>query len=173
MNAIERILGQLQESDNLVTEKTAEAVTPPAEQQMLDKVREVSESASKTATAETPPAEDLAKMAEEAAQSESERLKKEAHFYGAAICDGFMERAAVYDTALKNIPIKTASEDQIKEATDAAYTKGRTDVEKEASESFEQGYKDQLATVHKTAAEIHLAGQGAAAELIKEARATK
>jgi len=164
-SAIDRILGQLNESDDSVTEKTAEAETPSLEENMLNKVREVSEATAKTATEETKskPVEELEKMATDAAKAEEERLQKQAETMGSWVADGFMSRMAVYEKALP--AVKTASEDEIKQA----YDKGREDVEKEASEAYEKGYNDQLAEIHKIAAHIHYVGQDAAAQLVNAA----
>jgi hypothetical protein len=89
-----------------------------------------------------------------------------------------MERFAVYDTALSAQGVKTAtavsrrapSKQVVKQAAQAGYDKAVADMEKQAGAQYEQGYKDQLATIHKTAAEIHYAGQMVAHNLVEQAR---
>src|SRR5882672_2835878 len=53
------------------------------------------EAAAKIAS-QASPVEDLTKIAADLSKAEHEALVKEAQLYGAAICDGFMARAAQY-----------------------------------------------------------------------------
>ena len=48
---------------------------------------------------EATPAGDLEKIAEQVQAAETEALVKEAHFYGQAVCDGFMSRLSQYQEA--------------------------------------------------------------------------
>jgi hypothetical protein len=172
-NAFERILGRLSESDGAVTEKTASAepTTPSAEARMIDTVRRVSDATAKTASAAPAagPAADLARMAKEAAETEAAILQKEAHAYGAALADGFMERFAQYDAALSKAGVKVAapSEDLVKQAADEAYKRAVADMEKRAEDEFNRGYQETMAKVHKTAAELHFAGQTMAHNVVE------
>jgi len=181
-NAFTRILSRLDESDPAVTEKTASVqAVQSVEARMLEQVRAVSDSTAKTASANAPaaPASDLASMAKSAQASEQAQLTKQAQFMGAAIADGFMTRFAAYDTALSEqgvkvaavAPIQTApANGQVKEAAQAGYQQAVVDMEKRANAQYEQGYKDQLTAIHKTAAEIHYAGQMVAHNLVEQAR---
>jgi len=180
-NAFTRILTRLDESDPGVTEKTA-AVQPEqtVQARMLDQVRAVSDASTKTASANAPaaPASDLATMAKTAQAAEQAQLEKQAHHMGAAVADGFMERFAAYDSALTSQGVKTATvasiqPGQVKQAAQAGYQQAVTDMEKRANAQYEQGYKDQLAAIHKTASEVHYAGQAVAHNLVEQARAAK
>lgn len=169
LSAFDRILARLEESDPVVTEKTA-AVTDDAAARMLAKVREVSETATKVAsTPEASPVADLATLAKSAADMEQTALLKEASFLGAAIADGFMTRFAAYDTALTAQGVKTAStpspEVQQRIAQEA-YAQGQADLEKQANAEYEAGYQQQMLEVHKLAAEVHLVGQATAREIL-------
>lgn len=178
-NAFTRILNRLEDSDSAITEKTASVETEQtAEANMLAQVRAVSEATTKTASANAPaaPASSLQTMAKTAQEAEQVQLSKQAHFMGAALADGFMERFAVYDTALSAQGVKVASTTdtgQVKEAAAAGYRQAVVDLEKRASAQYEQGYNDQMKTIHKTASEIHYAGQATAHNLIEQARAAK
>jgi len=173
-NAFERILSRLDESDG-VTEKTAAAALPSTEEALIKKVAELS--TVKTASVSKPtPAESLESMAKEAAAQEDEILIKQAQHMGAVLADGFMERFAQYDTALRQQGVKVAAAPVVDDAalTKAAefgYAKAQEDMEKQASEQYNQGYSDTMYSIHKLASEIHLAGQNVANQLIKEANA--
>lgn len=175
-NAFTRILSRLEDSDPTVTEKTASEIAAPSiEARMLEQVRAVSEKTAQvqTSNAPTAPATNLQAMAKTAQEAEQAQLVKQAHFMGAAIADGFMERFAAYDSALSAQGVKTASTVDtqfVKQAAQAAYKKAVADMEKQASAQYEQGYRDQLAAIHKTAAEIHYAGQAVAHNLVEQAR---
>jgi len=167
-NTIERILNRLNDSDEGVSTKTASA-EPSSEAKMLDAVRRVSAAASvKTASATPTPANDLHRMAKEAADAEGEALLKQAHFMGSALADGFMERFAQYDSALSNAGVKTAGADPqlVKQAAEDGYRIAVADMEKNAEAEYNRGYEEQLQAIHKTAAEIHYAGQGMANAVI-------
>jgi len=56
------------------------------------------------------PASDLTKIAADIASAEEEAIIKEAHIYGASVCDGFMSRMQQYEQAAEDLgPAKTAS----------------------------------------------------------------
>jgi hypothetical protein len=177
-NAFEKILGRLEASDDTVTEKTASAEQEQtSEARMIEKVREISDASTKTASDqsnEPSPAVNLEQMAKSAHDAENQKLIKEAHFLGASVCDGFMERFAQYDTALAQQGIKSASavpaadKKTLQKAAQFGYAKAQKDMEKQAHDAYEKGYKDQLVAVHKTAAEIHLAGQAVAYNIIEQ-----
>lgn len=170
-NAFERILNRLSEADT-VTEKTAADQTPPtSEEAMLTAVRKVAETTKTASTTATPdPVASLETMAKSAAAREEELLMKTAENMGATLCDSFFSRMAQYDTALSAQGVKTAavSPDQIKAAAQEGYKQAQADMEKEAEASFQAGYEETIASVYKTAAEIHYAGQSVAHQLIEE-----
>ena len=172
-NAFERILSRLEESDEGVQEKTAAEAEPSAEVKMLETVRRVSQASSgtKTASANTPAA-DLERMAKQAAALEEQALTKEAHFLGAAVADGFMERFAQYDVALNNAGVKTASADpaMVKAAAEEGYLTAVAHMEKHAADEYQRGYEDTLRSVHKLASEIHYGGQAMARAILQQAQ---
>jgi hypothetical protein len=168
-NAFERILNRLEDSDEGVQSKTAAAVEEPStEARMLETVRRVSTAtATKTASAAAPAA-DLQRMAKHAQALEEQAMVKEAHFMGAAIADGFMERFAQYDVALNNAGVKTASADPtlVKAAAEQGYRMAVADMEKTAAAEYNRGYEDTLRGVHKLASEIHYGGQSMARDVL-------
>ena len=141
---------------------------------MLEQVRAVADATSKTASVAAPaPTASLESMAKSAQEAEQTQLVKQAHFMGAALADGFMERFAAYDSALSAQGVKMASvpaEGTVKEAAQAGYQQAVADMEKHANAQYEEGYKDQLAAIHKTASEIHYAGQMVAHNLVEQAQ---
>lgn len=179
-NAFTRILNRLNAADSdSVTEKTAAVVAPQtksAEAELLATVRAVSNAVTKTASVSPGrPAASLEKMAKQAFDSENELMSKQAHHMGAALADGFMERFAQYDTALSAQGVKTASADPmlLQKTAEAAYVQAVQDMEKHAAEEYQRGYNDQLEAIHKTASEIHYAGQVVANNIVETLRTSK
>ena len=175
-NTIERILNRLNESDEGVTTKTAAVVEPTAEARMVETVRRISNATAKTAAAPAPtgaPSGDLQRIAKEASDAEQTALLKQAHYMGAVLADGFMERFAQYDSALGNAGVKTAAADPalVKQAAEDGYKTAVADMEKRAEEEYNRGYEDQLKAIHKTAAEIHYGGQQMAHAVVERIQA--
>ena len=131
----------------------------------------------KTASAASP-VEDLTKIANDLSKAEHEAITKEAQIYGAALCDGFMARAAQYKEAAEKVgPVlttqsaKTASAEDasfekfaaenpalVKEAADLGFTTTMTQLEKLASAAYDQGWNVTVQQVHKTASDCFVAG---------------
>ena len=172
-NAFERILNRLEESDEGVQTKTAAAVEPSAEARMVETVRRVSSATATKVASENTPVADLQRMAKQAQALEEQAMAKEAHFMGAAIADGFMERFAQYDVALSNAGVKTASADPslVKAAAAEGYRQAVADMEKTAEAEYTRGYEDTLRGVHKLASDIHFGGQAMARNILDRARA--
>lgn len=82
---------------------------------LRDALRTVLSSQEKTAAVAAPaaaPVGDLLKIAEDISNAEEEHMKKLAQVYGAAMCDGFMERFASYENAALQVAppqVKTAA----------------------------------------------------------------
>jgi len=57
----------------------------------------------KTAEVVATPEGDLEKIAADIAQAEEESIVKEAQLYGAAVCDGFMQRMGMYEKAAEDV----------------------------------------------------------------------
>jgi len=172
-NAFERILSRLEESDEAVQEKTAAVAEPSADVRLLDTVRRVSAASSTKTASESKPAADLDRMAKQAQALEEQALVKEAHFLGAAVADGFMERFAQYDVALTNAGVKTASASDpelVKAAAVEGYRVAVADMEKQAADEYQRGYEDTLKSVHKLASEIHYGGQAMARNVLVQAQ---
>jgi hypothetical protein len=145
--------------------KTASAPSS-LEADMLASVQALTKTAGAAPTAPTGNAVDaLHKIAAETAAAEGVMLQKTAELAGAAMCDGFMSRLAGYDNAISQ---KTAgvqggySEEHLK----LAYAQGIEDMEKQAAAEFEQGQADAFNEFHKIAAEVHLAGQQSARNVL-------
>lgn len=165
------------------SEKTA-SVSAPATAATPSSSRDASErlkQALKEATASAPaakvashssPVEDLTKMAADLSKAEHEALTKEAQLYGAALCDGFMARAAQYkEAAVQAAPAqsktaadasfeKFASENPqlVKEAAELGYTATVKQLEKIAEDAYAKGWNDTVAQIHKAACDSFVSG---------------
>lgn len=149
--------------------KTAAASEPSLEADMLASVQALTaKTAGITPAATAAPTDAVAalhKIASDTAAAENVMLQKTAELAGAAMCDGFMARLTGYDTA---IAAKTASVQggYTEEHLKLAYEKGVEDMQKQAAAEFEQGQADAFNEFHKIAAEVHLAGQQSARNVL-------
>jgi hypothetical protein len=139
--------------------------------------------ATKTA-AQTSPVEALTKIASDLSEAEHEALKKEAQLYGAAVCDGFMARAAQYAEATNKTagaPTKTAGDDSfekfatenpdlVKEAAEQGYRSAFDQLNKLAEAAYVKGYDTTVAQIHKYACDAFVAGFKDVAELMEASR---
>lgn len=140
-----------------------------------------------TKTASAPsPVEDLTKIAADMARTEHEALVKEGQLYGAAICDGFMARAAQYnkaaaDQAPPTIETKTAGEagfekfaaenpEMVKEAAQLGFDTTMGQLEKLGEAAYAKGWNDTVQQIHKTASDSFVAGFKAIVDIIEAAR---
>jgi len=137
---------------------------------------------SKTAS-QASPIEDLTKIAHDLSKAEHEALTKEAQLYGAALCDGFMARAAQYQEATASTKTaavaggtsdfeKFAAEnpDLVKEAAELGYASTMGQLEKLAEAAYAKGWNDTVEQIHKTACDAFVAGFKDTAALIEGAR---
>lgn len=132
------------------------------------------DASTKTAS-QASPIEDMTKIAADLSKAEHEALVKEAQLYGAAICDGFMARAAQYDEAARKVaaaqpaPVKTASDgsfekfaaenpDLVKEAAELGYATTLAQLEKLGEDAYAKGWNDQMAQVYKLASDVFVEG---------------
>lgn len=138
----------------------------------------------KTAAAKSP-VEDLTKIAADLSKAEHEALVKEAQLYGAAVCDGFMARAAQYQEATAKVAaaqpaVKTAAvandsfekfasenPDLVKEAMMVGYNSTSIQLEKLAEEAYVKGYNDTLKQAYDTACNTFVAGFKGAMDLME------
>lgn len=132
---------------------------------------------SKTASAASP-VEDLTKIAADLSRAEHDALVKEAQLYGAAVCDGFMARAAQYNEAAAKLAAeqpKVASTETIDKvaATQAAqsgYDSTVAQLEKLANAAYDRGYNDTVREIHKVACDMFVAGFRDTLSLIEASR---
>jgi hypothetical protein len=176
------------------SEKTASAVAPSpsptpgndANERLKQALKEATAPQAKTAS-ESSPIADLTKIANDLSKAEHEALTKEAQLYGAALCDGFMARAAQYkEAADKAVPAaktaaaggghtdfeKFASEnpDLVKEAAELGYESTVLQLQKLASAAYDKGWNDTVEQIHKTACASFVAGFKDTLELMSAAR---
>lgn len=176
-------------------EKTASAPAPTGTAAPSSDAGERLKQALKEATAPAPqsktasqasPIEDLTKIAADLSKAEHEALTKEAQMYGAALCDGFMARAAQYQEATDKLaPTKTAAvaggtgdfekfaaenPDLVKEAAELGYASTMGQLEKLAEAAYAKGWNDTVEQIHKTASAAFIAGFKDTAALIEGAR---
>ena len=143
---------------------------------------------SKTAS-QASPVEDLTKIAADLSKAEHEAITKEAQLYGAALCDGFMARAAQYkeatDRAAATTP-KTASvidvsndsfekfaaenPEMVKQAAEVGYAATIQLGQKLAEVAYAKGWNSTVGHVHKMACDCFVAGFRDTLQLIENAR---
>jgi hypothetical protein len=171
------------------SEKTASADAPAAtapagsassstssERLKLALAEAIAPAPTKTASAPSP-VEDLTKIAADLSKAEHEAITKEAQLYGAALCDGFMARAAQYTKAAavagpaptakvasahsEDVSFeKFASENQelVKQAAELGFTTTTQQLEKLAEASYAKGWNVAVAALHKAASDCFVAG---------------
>lgn len=173
--------------------KTASVAAPvvaspsPSTKDAGDRLRQALKEATAPETAtkvasQASPVEDLTKIAADLSKAEHEALIKEAQLYGAAVCDGFMARAAQYTEATANAP-KTASasddsfekfaadnSELVKEAAQIGYASTVAQLEKLASAAYDQGWNTTVAQIHKYACDAFVQGFKDTAALLESAR---
>jgi hypothetical protein len=140
----------------------------------------------KTASAASP-VEDLTKIAADLSKAEHEAITKEAQLYGAALCDGFMARAAQYQEAATKVaavqPTKTAAVNDdsfekfaaenaelVKNAAEVGYTSTMQQLEKLAEAAYAKGWNTTVQQIHKAASDCFVAGFKDTLQLFEGAR---
>lgn len=144
----------------------------------------------KTASEKKPeasPVDDVMKVAEELAGAEKEAALKEAQILGTAFADaaiarmsewnktaGQMLAAAPAAAVVQAIPGNTdfgkfaqQNPDLVKQAAQLGYEKAKADLEKQAEDSYVQGYNDTVETIHKTAALEFLKAAAVTAQIVE------
>ncbi len=146
------------------------------------------EAQAKTASTASP-VEDLTKIAADLSKAEHEAITKEAQLYGAALCDGFMARAAQYKEAAEKAaalapqPTKTAAANDesfekfaaenpelVKSAAEVGYTSTMQQLEKLAEAAYAKGWNTTVQQIHKAASDCFVAGFKDTLQLIEGAR---
>lgn len=146
----------------------------------------------KTAAEKTPaaasPVDDVMKVAQELAGAEKEAALKEAQILGAAFADAAIARMAEWNKtagqliasapAVQAIPGNTdfgkfsaQNPELVKQAHQLGYEKAKADLEKQAEDSYIQGYNDTVDTIHKTASLEFLKAAAVTAQIVESAAA--
>lgn len=138
----------------------------------------------KFAAAESSPVNDVMKVAEELAGAEKEAALKEASLLGTAFADAAIARMAEWNKTaqqmLMSAPAVQAVQgnadfgkfaqqnpELVKQAAQIGYETAKADLEKQAEDSYVQGYNDTVETIHKTAALEFLKAAAVTAQIIE------
>ena len=130
------------------------------------------------------PVTDVMKVAQELAGTEKEAAVKEAQILGAAFADAAVARlgdwSKVASQMVAGAPVVQAipgntdfgkfaqqNPELVKQAAQLGYEKATADLEKQANDSYVQGYNDTVETIHKTAALEFLKAAAVTAQIIK------
>jgi hypothetical protein len=121
------------------------------------------------------PVAELTKVASDLAAADQEALVKEAQFYGAAICDGFMSRLGQFETAAGSLPggEKVASAQDVEKIAEEAvrgYVETQNFIKQAAEQEFQRGYQETVAQIEKVAADTFTQGAQHCAELLNQLR---
>ncbi len=176
MSSIDRLFALLNDDAPAGTEKTAAAAAPVAAPASVDPILATvqaltSKSASDAAASAPAALPSLDKMASDLAAAETDAFVAQSKLAGAAFCDSFMARLSGYDTqigAKTASAVAVASNVDLEKIAAAAYAKGVADSEKHAADDYQAGFDETVQELHKTAAEIHIAGQQCAARVLSE-----
>lgn len=136
------------------------------------------------------PVDDVMKVAQEIAGAEKEAAVKEAQILGAAFADAAIARlnewnktaaemlAANPAAAPVTVPAGTdfakfaaQNPELVKQAAQLGYDKAKADLEKQAEESYIQGYNDTVETIHKVASLEFVKAAAVTAQIIESAQA--
>lgn len=173
-DALGLIKGSEKTASDAAPSRAAATSSSDANERLKQALKEATASSSPTKTAaHTSPVEDLEKIAADISRAEHEALAKEAQLYGAAVCDGFMARAAQYKeaAAVHSAPslAKTASDASfekfasenpalVKEAAEIGYAATIKQLEKVAEDAYAKGWNDTVTAIHKTACDSFVSG---------------
>lgn len=136
-----------------------------AKTELLEALKRAETSKEKVAAAApvAGPAAELEKVAADLAAADQEALVKEANFYGAAICDGFMSRIKQYEGAAAELPAaeKVASAGDVEKIAAEAvrgYVETQAQIKLAAEQEFQRGYVDAAAEIEKVAGDTFAQG---------------
>lgn len=143
------------------------------------------------------PVDDVMKVAQEMAGAEKEAALKEAQILGAAFADAAVARLSDWSKtaqqmvagapaltptvqALVDAPLGTDfskfaqhNPELVKQAAQLGYEKATADLEKQAEDSYVQGYNDTVETIHKTAAIEFLKAAAVTAQIVEASLAKR
>lgn len=169
-------LKETQSAEKTASEKPAAAPVSTTKTALSNALHEaLNTQPEKTAAAvPTPtPADDVMKIARDVAASEKEAALSEAKLLGSAMADAYVARIAEWSKTAAAMPAapvpapaqwtaptatadfgKFANENPelVKQAHALGYQQARQDLEKEASDSYVQGFNETVTQIHKTAA---------------------
>lgn len=195
---IDKILAGIRESQSAT--KTASEPTPApvaektaaAQPALVNALNDALASQTKTAAAPVAsPVDDVMKVAQEMAGVEKEAAVKEAQILGAAFADAAISRLNEWNKTaaemLVNAPVKTAAPvingdfskfaqenpELVQQAAQLGYQQATADLEKQAEDSYVQGYNDTVETIHKTAVIEFLKAASVTQQIIKASTAAK
>lgn len=137
--------------------------------------------------ATTSPVEDLTKVAADLSAAEHEALTKEGMLYGAALCDGFMARAAQYEAGAQKVAstqpapqparadedfekFAAANPELVRDAAQVGYDQTMGQLTKLGQAAYDKGWNDTMHQVHKAASQSFVAGFKAVNDIIEAAR---
>lgn len=185
---IERILAGIREAQS--TEKKASETAPATSSAektsssspaLLSALNDALAGAEKTASVatEASPVDDVMKVAADLARMEKEAAEKEARTLGTAFADAAVARLEEWNKAAAELMAsqpapaapfgKFASEnpDLVKQAAQLGYEQAKAELEKQAAESYTQGYNDTVEQIHKVASAEFLKGAAATSDLLQ------
>lgn len=169
--------------DALVTAMNEALTTSGAEKTAADKT---------TVAPAASPVDDVMKVAAEIAGAEKEAAVKEAQVLGAAFADAAIARLNEWNkTAAEMLAANPApataqvalipgtnfskfaatNPDLVKQAHQLGYDKAKADLEKQAEESYVQGYNDTVETIHKVASLEFMKAAMVTAQIVQSAQA--
>lgn len=191
---IDRILAGIRESQAAEKQASDTTTTAPAAEKTASNqsalVSALNEAlAVKVASdaAAPSPVDDVMKVAAELAGAEKEAAVKEAQLLGAAFADAAIARMADWNKTAAQMVAQTPApagnavapvassnfgkfaqenSELVKQAAQMGYDKAKADFEKEAEDSYVQGYNDTVETIHKTAALEFLKAASVTAQII-------
>ena len=190
---IDRILAGIRESQSAEKQAGETPAAPVAEKTasthlaLVSALNEALTPGEKVAS-ETPassPVNDVMKVAQEMAGAEKEAAVKEAQILGAAFADAAVARlgdwsktaaSMVSAAPAQAVPVSASADfnkfaqanpELVKQAAQLGYEKAKQDLEKQAEDSYVQGYNDTVETIHKTAALEFLKAAAVTAQIIE------
>lgn len=188
-----------QAAEKQASETPAPAATPAAEKTasnqsaLVNAMNEALSTTTEKAASEKSPAaaspvDDVMKVAADMAGAEKEAALKEAQILGAAFADAAVARLSEWNktaaamltaapAAVQAVPgnadfgkFAQQNPELVKQAAQMGYEKAKADLEKQAEDSYVQGYNDTVEAIHKTASLEFLKAASVTAQIVESAR---
>jgi len=193
---IDRILAgirEVQAAEKQASDHTSAPVaekTASTQSSLVSALHDALSSTEKSASVATPaasPVDDVMKVAQELAGAEKEAAVKEAQLLGAAFADSAIARMAEWNKTAQQMvsgtPVSKISPvaidyskfsqenaELVKQAAQLGYDTAKADLEKQAEESYVQGYNDTVETIYKTASLEFMKAAQVTAQIIAAAQ---